>query len=83
MTFADFLAHRNRIYSRISPGKYILFPSIAAESTPIRLLAKDFVLLCTLIHVIEPLIPFLFVSTEVCSLAFFTATLTGNQLATY
>jgi hypothetical protein len=57
MTSADFLAHRKRIYSRTSPGKNILFPSITAESTPIRLLAKDFVLLCTLIHVREPHIP--------------------------
>jgi len=33
MTSADFLAHRNRIYSKTSPGKSFFLPSMPATST--------------------------------------------------
>ena len=33
MTSADFLAHRKQVYSKISPGKTLIFPPISATST--------------------------------------------------
>jgi len=36
MTSADFLAHRNRVYSKTSPGKSFFLPPIAAAFTPLN-----------------------------------------------
>jgi hypothetical protein len=91
MTSADFLAHRNRIYSKTSPGKSIFLHPIPDTSTQrkspfrcisVRLLTLDVVLLWILILSFVPPMYFLFVGTGLCRLASFTAWVTPNQLAT-
>jgi hypothetical protein len=67
MTSADFLAHRNRIYSKTSPGKSIFLHPIPDTSThrkspfrciSVRLLTSDVVLLWILILFFVPLMYF-------------------------
>ena len=71
----------------ISPGNGILFHPIPAESTGSIILEKyrDLGLHNdVLAHPIsQPLIQFVYLSTEFCSLASFSAYLTVNHLATY
>ena len=54
MTSADFLAHRKRIYSKISPGKGLFFHPIPATSTKKGLLATSFAKVCLLTLPIWP-----------------------------
>jgi len=81
MTSADF-SYATRS-AETSPGKGIFLLPIPAVSTDKRLLVTDLVKLCSLILFRQPSIPFLFVSTGVCSLASFSTCLAANHLATY
>jgi hypothetical protein len=77
MTSADFLTHRKRIYSKISPGKSFPLPPMPAASTSKQLCIVDVTMMrctelaevCLLILVSMPHMPFLFVSTGFCRLA--------------
>ncbi len=83
MTSADFLAHRKRVYSKISPGKSFFLPLMPAPSTHKPSLTFRTLQCCAcLSQVYMPLMTFLFVSTRFCSLASFSAYLTVNHLAT-
>jgi hypothetical protein len=87
---ADFLAHRNRIYSKTSPGKGI-FPACGRQASPnIHWIYQQGT--CWLPNLWTSVwcatssdptglcIQFLFVGTGVCSLASFTLCLTANEL---
>ena len=48
MASADFSAHRNRIYSKTSPGKRIFLPPIPTASTKKKLLVRGVDIMCCL-----------------------------------
>ena len=80
MTSADFLAHRNRVYSKTSPSKsFFLHPIPAASTHKPSCTFRTLQWCACLSQVYMPLMPFLFVSTRFCSLASFSAYLTVNH----
>jgi hypothetical protein len=66
---------------QLSPGKNIRFPLMPAASTEKCLLPAGFDMLCHLTHTSQPLMRFLFVSTNFCSPASFRLRLTADALA--
>jgi len=82
MASADFspLPH---VDGEISPGKSIILLSNPDASTCSRLLVVGFAVMWLLTPLNVPHMHFLFVGSDICSFASFTAYLTINQLATY
>ena len=67
----------------LSPGKSILFLLIAAASTRLGLLPTRFDMMCCLTLLIQPLMRFLFVGTNICSPASFRLRIAPDALAAY
>ena len=66
-----------------SPGNSIFLLSIPGTSTKLELLATGFAKVCLLTLPTWPHMYFLFVGTDICSPASFSANLTINHLAAY
>ena len=83
MTSADFSVYRNTKPNLRPPSVRLLSFNLSPPYLLIRnQQLSGFVLLCILTLPYQPLIRFLFVGTDLCSLAYFRLTLTGCTLAT-
>jgi hypothetical protein len=91
MTSADFSTYRNTEPNSRPPSacpeldsgvRLLSFALCSLHLLKTNNNLSDFVLMWILILDFEPLIQFLFVDTELCSLAYFSASLTRSHLAT-